>query len=60
MVWHSLLIWRSLMIDDNESNQRDKENEREKTNKIVNGSATVTVHVCTVTVACINAQFYTH
>ena len=33
------------------SNQKYKEKEREKTNKIINESATVTVHICTVIVA---------
>ena len=45
---------------ESESNQRYREKEREKTNKIINESATVTVHISTVTVACINAQFYSH
>ena len=37
-----------------ESNQRYRKKEREKTNKIINRSATVTVHICTVTVAIVH------
>ena len=46
------MVWRSLMIDgsESESNQRDRE-EREKIIKILNASATITVHICMITVA---------
>ena len=55
-------VWRSLMIGGSESesesgsgsNQRYRKKEREKTNKIINRSATVTVHICTVTVAIVH------
>ena len=46
---------------ESKGNQKYREKEREKTNKIINESAIVTVHICTVTVAIVqNAQFYTH
>ena len=57
-------VWRSLMIggseseseseSGSESNQRYRKKEREKTNKIINRSATVTVHICTVTIAIVH------
>ena len=40
-----------------ESNQRQ---EREKINKIINASATVTVHICTVTVAMVHLCTFLH
>ena len=39
------------------SNQRQ---EREKINKIINASATVTVHICTVTVAMVHLCTFLH
>ena len=54
-------VWRSLLIDGNESEvkvraraTRDTERRREKTNKKINGSATITMHICTVTVAIVH------
>ena len=51
------MMWHSLMIDGSESEvrvreTRETERRREKkTNKIINASATVTVHICMVTIA---------
>ena len=61
-MWYSLLmnVWRSLLINDSESEvrvraTRDTKRRREKKLiKKINGSATVTVHICTVTVAMVH------
>ena len=55
------MVWRSLMIDgsESESNQRDRE-EREKIIKILNASATIIVHICTITVAIMHKCIILH
>ena len=58
----SLLIGGSESESESKSNQRlrHKEKERKKTNKKINGSATVTVHICTVTVAIVHKCIILH
>ena len=60
------MMWHSLMIDGSESEvrvreTRETERRREKkTNKIINASATITVHICTVTVAIVHLCTFLH
>ena len=60
--------WRGLEPEGDERRKKKKKTlktrEKKTTNKIINASATVTMHICMVTVAivqlCITAQFDTH
>ena len=61
------MMWHSLMIDGSESEvrvreTRETERRREKkTNKIINiASATITVHICVVTVAIVHKYTILH
>ena len=44
----------------NEKKGEHQRQEREKTNKIINASATVTVHICTVIVAIVHKCIILH
>ena len=60
------MMWHSLMIDGSECEvrvreTRETERRREKkTNKIINASATITVHICVVTVAIVHKYTILH
>ena len=60
------MMWHSLMIDGSKSEvrvreTRETERRREKkTNKIINASATITVHICVVTVAIVHKYTILH
>ena len=60
------MMWHSLMIDGSKSEvrvreTRETERRREKkTNKIINASATITVHICVITVAIVHKYTILH
>ena len=59
------MMWHSLMIDGSESEvrvreTRETERREKKTNKIINVSATITVHICVVTIAIVHKYTILH
>ena len=59
------MMWHSLMIDGSESEvrvreTRETERREKKTNKIINVSATITVHTCVVIIAIVHKYTILH